>query len=286
MNHFTRPTTHSALMRANISRIERTVRQKMPKSNFRIGTAFTEQAKRAYLLNPKLDTLHANWESVGRGRRSSACRLEWVRLVIFLVAYILPVLRREKGRLFHAVIADKRWQVGPEDLSPDVFNRPRRKLRHALSLLRGSGQLTYVAVYELSAARNLDGSYVFEPHIHVLILTKGAIEDDLKRAFTVRQRKSERGKSKPVRVERVPRSEVGNVLGYLSKMKPQERVQYEDRNGRCNRTTNRMSADYLPLWLSCMSQTPVTQLIQFGGFAGSMTHRFATCEMATMIGEL
>ncbi|SSC65480.1 unnamed protein product [Ciceribacter selenitireducens ATCC BAA-1503] len=82
------------------------------------------------------------------------------------------------------------------------------------------------------------------------------------------------------------RSEVGNILGYLSKIKPQERVQYIDRSGRYNRTTNRMSADRLHLWLSCMSKIPIAQLIQFGGFAESMTYRFATCEMATLIGEL
>lgn len=279
------PQTVDSLVEQKTARIEQAVRDTMPRSKFRLCTVSTEQRNRTQILLSQPDALHPDWNSLDTERRSAACRLEWARLTIFLKVYVLPALLASSDDVFHVIVADRRWQVSPDELSLHAFERPRRKLRHGMQRLRSNDfDPVFIAVYELSAARNLDGSYRFEPHIHLLVF--GAKRTDLKQAFYVRQHRSERGKMKPVRIEELERSEVGNILGYISKITPQERVQYMDRSGRYNRTTNRMSADRLPLWLSCMSKIPITQLIQFGGFAESMTYRFATCEMATLIGEL
>jgi hypothetical protein len=136
----------------------------------------------------------------------------------------------------------------------------------------------------MSGDRNINGDYVFEPHVHILIgrVSSAAV----KAAFQVRLPRATRGRDKPLRVEAVPINQVGNLLGYLSKMKPQDRVEYIGSNGRPNRATNRMRRAEADQWLRCMATMPITWMIQFGGFANAMHSHFSHLEMATIIGEL
>lgn len=277
--------TADALIEQQAPFIEGIIDRDAPKSEFRVGNVFTVQRNRTEMLADNPNALHSNWDSLDSGRRSAACRFEWARLVLFLIVILLSRLKAARGKAFHVIIADKRWQVSGDDLGPQVFDCPRRKLRRGVELLRKAGvKPVFVAVYELSAARNLDGTYLFEPHIHLLIV--GATNAELKAAFRVRQHRSERGKAKPVRIVRVRKSRMGRILGYLSKIKAQERVEYEGEDGKRNRSTNRMSDDKFPLWLGCMAQIPITKLVQFGGFQGRIPHHFAHLEMAALIGEL
>lgn len=285
MTYIRQPHTTDALIEHHTPDIEGAVHREAPKSKFRVKNVSTVQRHRTEILADNPDALHPNWESLGTGRRSAACRFEWARLVLFLIFIVLSRLMAARGKAFHVIIADKRWQVSGDKLRPQVFDRPRRKLRRGIELLQKAGlRPVYVAVYELSAARNLDGSYPFEPHIHLLIV--GATEAQLKTAFGVRQRRSERGKAKPLRMVPVEKSNMGTVLGYLSKIKAEERVEYELEDDKRNRVRNRMSADNFPLWLDCMSQIPITELVQFGGFNERLAYHFAHYEMATLIGEL
>lgn len=279
------PRTLEALIEQIAPDIEAAVNAEAPKSEFRVKNVSTVQRRRAEILANDPDALHSNWDSLNTGRRSAACRLEWARLLLFLIFILLGRLLATRGRAFHVIIADKRWQISGDELGPWIFNRARRKLRRGLELLRKAGvKPVFVAVYELSAARNLDGSYPFEPHIHLLIL--GATKDELRKAFKVRQHRSERGKAKPVRIVRVRKSRMGKILGYLSKIKAQERVEFIGKDDKRYRSTNRMSADKFPLWLGCMSQIPITKLVEFGGFRERVALHFAQLEMATLIGEL
>jgi hypothetical protein len=198
---------------------------------------------------------------------------------------VLPLLEATKDKIYHITLADKRWRHNLEALNGDVFNAPRRKVRASIKKLREVGLTpVFVAQYEISGSCGLRDDYLLEPHVHVIM--GGASKSELKAAFKVRLPKAQRGRDKPVRVTRVKHSQLGNLLGYISKMKAQDRVEYRRDDGRHGRTTNRMPPDHELGWLRCMASVSIAHLIQFGGFAVPITSRFTHCEMATLVGEL
>ncbi|WP_172601138.1 hypothetical protein [Rhizobium leguminosarum] len=198
---------------------------------------------------------------------------------------VLPLLQRCDTQFFHVILADKRWRISSSLATRKCFDRPRRKVRASIQRLRDQGEKPFfVAAYELSGDRSLTGNYAFEPHVHLLI--GGVAQEALKHAFHVRLPISMRGRDKPLKILPAPKSELGNLLGYLTKMKAQDRVQYLGSNGRPNRTSNRMPAAQFAEWLRCMTTIPITQAIQFGGFAEPITSRFVHAEMATIIGDM
>ncbi len=272
-------------MDINSIAIDRLIKNQMPKSEFRSGALPREQARRLTLLSNCASSVHPCWDDLYRGRLSAACRFEWGRLQLFIVAEVLPALASTEVEFFLVTVADKRWRVAPEVATADAFEPPRRKVRAAMQSLRSEGFTpVFVAGYEMSGDRSLDDEYTFEPHAHILV--GGVPKHALKTAFRVRLPRSARGRDKPVKVKHVATEEVGNILGYLTKMKAQDRVQYPLSDGRRSRNPNRMPADEEAHWLRCMASVPITHLIQFGGFAEPITSRFMRLEMATMIGAL
>ncbi len=272
-------------MEARGASITSAIITRLPKCEINIYNVRRQQARRLSLLPECATAVHSSWNSLDAGRRSAACRFEWARLQIFLAAVVYPALMEIEAEKFFVTLADKRWRIAPEASDEHVFGRVRRKVRAALQAIRDAGfEPVFVAAYELSADRALDGDYVFEPHAHLIIAR--VPKDVLKNTFSIRLPSSARKRDKPLKVPPVPSADLGKVLGYVGKVKAQDRVEYIDRNGRRNRGPNRMSPEHETLWLKCMAATPITTLVQFGGFAETMTSLFSTREMATLIGEL
>ncbi|MBD8685996.1 MULTISPECIES: hypothetical protein [unclassified Rhizobium] len=265
-------------------RLTKRVAERNPKTTFNSSAIKAQQAGRLQTLNQN-SPLHTTWKSLDVSRRSAACRFEWARLQLFLLGIVLPLLLRTALTFYHITVADKRWHVVPTSASRKSLDPPRRKVRAAIQTLRADGyKPVFVAAYEVSGDRKLDGNYTFEPHVHLII--GGAPIEKLKVAFQVRLAREARGRDKPLRIEAIPEWELGNLLGYLAKMKAQDRVQYIESNGRRNRTPNRMSTAEANLWLRCMASIPITHAVQFGGFEIPLTSRFIKAQMATIIGTL
>ncbi|KQQ38293.1 hypothetical protein ASG19_04350 [Rhizobium sp. Leaf306] len=265
--------------------MKRAVLRRLPKSEFSVLATVYKQPRRAEALAERAYSLHTDWDSLDDGRRSAACLFEWGRLQIFTAVEVLPRLEASFVEFFHVTLADKRWRVPPKAASVDAFHRPRRKVRAAIQYLRDNDlEPIYVVAYEISGDRNLTGDYSFEPHAHILI--GGVRKAVLKAAFRVRLPRSMRGRDKPVKIKPVPPSQLGNVLGYLTKVKPQDRVEFRRSDGRLDRKSNRMPPQAEAQWLRCLALVPMTQLVQFGGFADSLSTRFSHREMATLIGAL
>lgn len=272
-------------MERNSNSINRIVIQHLPKSEFNAEAVSREQARRLQLLPNCEANFASSWSDLDTCRRSAACRYEWGRLQMFLAAEVLPRLADIGSDLYLVTLADKRWRVSPEAATAKVFERPRRKFRSAIQTLRDRGfEPVFVASYEMSGNRSLDDGYSFEPHFHLVV--GGVPKADLKRALRVRLSRAARGRDKPLKVRALPAGEIGNVLGYLSKIKAQDRVEFVRSDGRRDRTSNRMPTEQKLLWLRCMAAMPIAQLIQFGGFAEPITPRFIHREMATLLGEL
>lgn len=269
----------------NRLRLTQAVLERLPKSDFNANRISSEQFRRIALLPSCKAAFHHTWPSLDWSRRSAACRFEWARLQLFMASAVLPIFQRSEIQFFHVILADKRWRVAPSSATRQCFDPPRRKVRAAIQKLRDAGYgPIFVAAYEMSGDRDLNGSYAFEPHVHLLL--GGAPKAALKGAFRVRLPLSMRGRDKPVKIFPVPRSELGNLLGYLTKIKAQDRVQYIGSNDRPNRSSNRMPAAAFTEWLRCMATMPIGQTIQFGGFAEPITSRFLHLEMATITGEM
>jgi hypothetical protein len=278
--------TLSELIDAKSLEINVGINQRLPKAMINVNAIPRAQSTRAGLLSScHPDALHRSWDSLDAGRRSAACPFEWARSQFFLATEVLPIFEAAIGPVFHVTVVDKRWRFAPSEIVENPFSLPRRKVRHAVELLRQEHyNPIYVVGYELSGDRNLSGDYVFEPHAHLLI--SGVPKAALKVAFGVRMPRAARVGHKPVRVQDVPYGETANVLSYITKIKAEDRVEFIRSDGRHHRNDNRMSAENFPAWLSCMAATPITHLIQFGGFAEPITSRFSRREMATMVGAI
>ncbi|WP_165448662.1 hypothetical protein [Rhizobium leguminosarum] len=269
----------------NRLRLTQALLERFPKSDFNANRISSEQFRRIALVPTCKAAFHQTWPSLDWSRRSAACRFEWARLQLFMASAVLPILQHSKIHFFHVSLADKRWRVPPSSATRQCFDPPRRKVRAAIQKLRDGGYgPVFVAAYEMSGDRDLSGSYTFEPHVHLLV--GGVPKAALKSAFRVRLPRAVRGRDKPVKVSPIHKSEIGNLLGYLTKMKAQDRVQYIGSNGRPNRSSNRMPAAEFAEWLRCMATMPIARTIQFGGFAEPITSRFLHLEMATIIGEM
>lgn len=272
-------------MLENHRQLDKAVRERIPKSELKSNTILNRQIDVVFRLPRCPSAFHLGWGSIDEGRRSAACRYEWARLQIFLAAKVQPVLRRLNMPFHLITVANKRWRVSPSEADNSSFDPPRRKVRSAMQKLRDQGyDPIFVAGYELSGDRSLNHAYAFEPHVHILV--GGIPKPALLEAFRVRQSSAVRGRDKPLTIKSVVMSELGEVLGYLTKMKAQDRVQYVRSNGKLNRSSNRMPAAEKDHWLRCMATMPIVQTIQFGGFAEPMTNQFIHFEMATIIGDL
>ncbi|MBX4918354.1 hypothetical protein HJA76_01235 [Rhizobium bangladeshense] len=267
------------------NRLNETISEVFPRAEFNAHRIPGQQRRRIALLPEHSQAFHRDWNRLDDRRRSAACCFEWARLQIFMAVHVLPILRRSKLDFHHVTVVDKRWRIAPGSADGQCFDRPRRKVRGAIELLRREGYSpVHIAAYELSGDRSLKGDYSFEPHVHLLI--GGVPKAALQIAFDVRQPRSERGRHKPVRAPQIGESQLQNILSYLTKMKAQDRVEYLRSNGKTNRISNRMAPAEEVEWLRCMATVPITHMIQFGGFAEPITSRFAHREMATMLGEM
>ncbi len=282
--HPNHPHSITSLIESTSYRLNEAVLRSLPKSGFDVNAIPAQQAVRIKLLPRGSGAFNASWDTLAGSRRSAACRYEWARLQMFLAAEILPLLQDDRSTFYHVTLADKRWRVAPSEAGKSNFDAPRRKVRAAIQALRDGGfKPVFVAAYEMSGDDNLAGDYAFEPHVHLLI--GGVSSTSLRTAFHVRLPRASRGKDKPLRVDCVPTGELGNVLAYITKNKAQDRVEFTCSDGRISRQSNRMPMPQAADWVRCMATMPITKMIQFGGFAESITERFARLEMATLIGK-
>lgn len=229
--------------------------------------------------------LHFNAASLDTGRRSAACNYERWRTQRFANAVVLNHLEEAQGVAYLVTVAAPNWRRTPEDLKPADLSLLRRKVRHGHERLRERGyRPVFLAVIEVSAARDVDGSLWFEPHLHIVM--KGIRKPEIRNAFQVRIPRCDRQRIRPVQVKKITDGSLGTVLGYVTKMKAELRSGYERADGTRSRRTNRMPSDLLRLWLGFMASIPIEDLLVFGGFSDRLAHKFFTLEMATLEGEM
>lgn len=270
---------------SNHPELDAAVKLQLPRSQIRSKSILRQQTRIRQRL-PRLSlACHRNWNSLDLGRRSAACRFEWARLQIFMAARVHKTLLYSSSYFIFITLADERWRVPPERASAACFAAPRRKVRASIQKLRDQGYApVFVVAYEISGNRSLTKEYAFEPHAHLIL--GGVPEVAVRAAFEVRQARAARGRAKPLRLDLIAPSEVGNLLGYITKMRAEDRVQYLDNHGRTQRGTNRMPPAEMDHWLRCMATMAIPQAIQFGGFAIPISSQFQHAKMATIIGEL
>lgn len=229
--------------------------------------------------------LHFNAASLDTGRRSAACNYERWRTQRFADAVVLNLLEEVQGVAYLVTVAAPKWRRTPEELKPADLSLFRRKVRDGHARLRGRGyRPVFLAVIEVSAARDVDGSLWFEPHLHIVM--KGTRKSEIRDAFQVRIPRCDRQRIRPVQVKKITNGSLGTVLGYVTKMKAELRSGYERADGTRSRRTNRMPSDLLRLWLGFMASIPIEDLLVFGGFSDRLAHKFFTVEMATLEGEM
>lgn len=228
--------------------------------------------------------LHLNAASLDTGRRSAACNYERWRTHRFANDVVLKHLEKAQGHAYLVTVAAPKWRRTPGDLKPADLSLLRRKVRDGHERLRARGyRPAFLAVIEVSAARDVDGSLWFEPHLHIVI--KGIRKPEIRNAFQVRIPRSDRQRIRPVQVKKITSGSLGTVLGYVTKMKAELRSGYERADGTRSRRTNRMPPDLLRLWLGFMALIQIEDLLVFGGFSDRLAHKFLTIEMATLEGE-
>lgn len=229
--------------------------------------------------------LHLNAASLDTGRRSAACNYERWRTQRFANAVVPNHLEEAQGHAYLVTVAAPNWRRTPEDLKPADLSLLRRKVRDGHERLRARGyRPAFLAVIEVSAARDVDGSLWFEPHLHIVM--KGTRKSEIRNAFRIRIPRSDRQRIRPVLVKKITNGSLGTVLGYVTKMKAELRSGYERADGTRSRRTNRMPPDLLRLWLGFMASIPIEGLLVFGGFSHRLAHTFSTMEMATLEGEI
>jgi hypothetical protein len=280
------PVMHKspARLQAFKLRLKELITSAFPRARFNVEAIPNQQQKRIAALPTQQKAFHRTWSRLDDKRRSAACCFEWARLQLFMAVEVLPVFRSSGFDIYHITLVDKRWRVAPEAANRNSFAPVRRKVRAAIGLLRRVGYSpVFIVTYELSGDRNTDGIYAFEPHAHLLV--GGVPKPALQLAFAVRLPRSERGRHKPVRTHLIPKSELHNLVSYLTKMRAQDRVQFTGSDGRSYRKSYDMRAANEAHWVRCMATIPITHAVQFGGFVEPFTSRFTHLEMATMLGE-
>lgn len=227
--------------------------------------------------------LHSSFSGLDNGRRSAACPFETIRFRLWVLTEVYRGLPPDASYL--VTLADPKWSRPLGYLSPDWFNPVLRKIRAAITRLRKAGHpVQGVAVIELCLDRDLNGSLSWSPHFHMVIC--GAAKPEIRQALHVRLPVGRRGIDKPVQVTLIKPGELGRVLSYVSKMKPELRSAYIRKNGRLGRRRNHLPIELLPHWLSAMADRPITELVVHFGQGPDIARRFRTAEMSYILGEL
>ncbi len=240
-------------------------------------------SSRAELLEKTAKDLHVNFLSLNNGRRSAACLFEALRLRLWLLTVVHRSLPSDATYLL--TLADPKWSRPLEELSPDWHKPVLRKIRAAITKLRQAGHpVKGVVVIELCVDRDLKGNLSWSPHFHMVIT--GAEQQVLREAFNVRLPAGRRGIDKPLQVQLIKPGDLGRVLSYISKMKPELRSAYMTDEGLKRRRRNHLPKELLPDWLSVMADRPITELVVHFGQGPDIARRFRTADMSFILGEL
>lgn len=227
--------------------------------------------------------LQTSFSSLNDGRRSAACPFEATRLRMWLLTEVYRDLPPNGSYL--VTLADPKWSRPLGSLSPDWYKPVLRKIRAAVTRLRKAGHpVQGVVVIELCIDRDLGGNLSWSPHFHMVIT--GAERCVLRETFDVRLPAGRRGIDKPLLVKLIKPGELGRVLSYISKMKPELRSAYIGKSGRKRRNRNHLPKELLPNWLSVMAERPITEMVVHFGQGPDTARRFRTAEMSFILGEL
>jgi hypothetical protein len=253
-------------------------------SSRRLYERYRSRAKKLRKTGKKpANHLHPSFASLDKERRSAACPFEAIRLRLWLLTQVRHTLLPDDSYLI--TLADPKWSRPLEELSPDWYMPVLRKIRAAVATLqKASRPVKGVAVIELCVDRDLDGNLSWSPHFHMVIT--GADRVVLRKAFDVRLPAGRRGIDKPLLVKLIKPGDLGRVLSYISKMKPELRSAYMTKKGRKRRRRNHLPKELLPDWLSVMAERPITELVVHFGQGPNIARRFRTAEMSFILGEL
>lgn len=253
-------------------------------SSRRLYERYRSRAKKLRKTGKKpANHLHPSFSSLDKGRRSAACPYEAIRLRLWLLTQVRHTLLPDDSYLI--TLADPKWSRPLEELSPDWYTPVLRKIRDAITKLRKAGHPVHgVVVIELCIDRDLEGNLSWSPHFHMVIT--GAERRVLRKAFDVRLPAGRRGIDKPLLVKLIKPGDLGRVLSYISKMKPELRSAYMTNQGRKRRRRNHLPKNLLPNWLSLMAERPITELLVHFGQGPNIARRFRTAEMSFILGEM
>ncbi|WP_313522945.1 hypothetical protein [Shinella sp.] len=269
--------------------IDAAVNRHLPNSGFGIAEIAGEQERRRRRLKGMTSRLHKTWSGLDIGRRGGACRMEWARLQAFLATEILPVFQAERGPLFLIKLSDKRWRVPFEEATSAVFISPAREVHKAIYSLRVKGYrpccLTSYAltgVIEFDDEDNDDdySGELFEPRAYILI---GGVpnENILSAVFGM----DGACLHAPFKIVPLPKSDAGKVLGYATKMRAETWWDFRSL-GEKYRMWVEMNPQMELAWLRIMAETPITDLVEFEGFAKPLKLQFGLEKMAMLLNAL
>lgn len=228
---------------------------------------------------------HRNFSSLDNDRRSLACPYEHFRTRAWALGVLMPILQ-QRGATAHSVtVADVRWRVPVGELTDSSFDPVIRKIRAGVVRLRSlAHSVAGIAIIEVCANRDVDGDVFWEPHFHMAVV--GAPREAICEAFAVRLPMELRGKVKPLQTKEIRPGELGSVLCYITKVKPELRSAYRRDNGGIGRRRNHLPKKLLPEWLAVMAARPVTEMVVHIGLGPNVARQFRTAEMSFILGEL
>lgn len=229
--------------------------------------------------------IHRNFSSLDNDRRSLACPYERFRTRAWALGVLMPILLQRGDTAYSVTVADVRWRVPVGELTDSSFDPVIRKIRAGAARLRSlAHSVAGMAVIEVCANRDVDGDVFWEPHFHMAVV--GAPREAIREAFGVRLPKELRGRVKPLQAKEIRPGELGSVLCYITKVKPELRSAYRRENGRVGRRRNHLPKQLLPDWLAVMAARPASEMIVHIGLGPSIARQFRTAEMSFILGEL
>jgi hypothetical protein len=140
------------------------------------------------------------------------------------------LLAQHPGPLASITIAHPTWEVTNDDLGTISLKAAKQWLRRRL-LKVDSPNLLAIGSFETSLNLEVDGTRLWAGQFH--LITAGASPEQLKKALALGPRYKLPPYAKPVQIK--PIKALGRQLGYSLKRFAEQRVAYDDDQGRQNR---------------------------------------------------
>ncbi|WP_095081301.1 hypothetical protein [Mesorhizobium sophorae] len=219
-------------------------------------------------------SIHDDFDSLGRGpAKSAACVYERFRARLTVLTKIAPLFA--DGENVHTVALAKIRHRQPVGSLHRL--RPMAALRMVSTIhrrLRKAGVASKVfGIVEVSLI-DVDGTLLFEPHVHMII--KGPTYEELKAVVPRRPRHNSR-------ID--PVYHAGGSGLYFTKFQPETRSGYEDDRGNQGRQRNKMQASERAEWLAWYAQYGIPELMILKGFQPGLMRQFMNADLRELVRE-